>query len=766
MIARNFSFIVFLFFTISYFPLFSSLKLENWSVHTSMLNVNSVSMDSRGRFWLGSSGGLIIYDSKNSDTISINHLTGLLDANITKLCYLPDRSLMLIGSKRGFFDIVTEDLEFVHITSIYGHNFSNPTINDILVYGNKVFISGGWGLAEFDMERMIFTKTIEKLGDLHKNAEVNNIAISNDTLWACTAYGVACVPLTQNISIPNNWATYFYPEEKTYSSAKLVKLSNVVYINFGYHIYTLENNEFTIALETDNSSNNNQILDIASYNNDLIYCTPYQVFSLKKGYLFSNWSDRAHSLSVFPVLQNSPTDFIFSFNYTYLGASLIKADFSSVLFTPNSPCVDNFMDLAINSTGKLYAVTDNSYNYQTPGGVMSFDGSNWINYNNLHSDAPCDIRSKFDAISVGPDDRIYAGGWGNGLYIIDETKTDPKERFTVINETNSPMTPFSGTFTIAGETAFDKNNRAWTVNYGLNTGGTFLFTYDNNLTNFIAFTNPFSAQDRKYYNIAIDNYGTKWIYGTNGAEGIIYFNDKNTPEIASDDLWGILSTSNNATMLTNDVNCLAIDNFTSQIWLGTPSGISIIRNPYAINSNSKIIISNLSFLRGQTVLDIIVDVVGNKWIATTSGVFVINREGDDTLGSITMNNSPLTTNEVNALAMNSNNGLLYLGTKQGLYIVQTTILRPDDTYLLKTYPEPFNIDRDLELTIDGLVADSEIRILTPDGRLIRSLDTYGKRTIWDGRDSNGNKVPPGVYIVIGNSSLTKQSAAGKIAVVK
>jgi ligand-binding sensor domain-containing protein len=232
---------------------------------------------------------------------------------------------------------------------------------------------------------------------------------------------------------------------------------------------------------------------------------------------------------------------------------------------------------------------------------------------------------------------------------------------------------------------------------------TFLFTYDNNLSNFIAFTNPFSPQDRKYYNIAIDNYGTKWIYGTNGAEGIIYFNDKNTPEIVSDDLWGILSTSNNATMLTNDVNCLAIDNFTSQIWLGTPSGISIIRNPYATSSNSNIIISNLSFLRGQTVLDIIVDVVGNKWIATTSGVLSLTEKATIHWGSITMNNSPLTTNEVNALAMNPNNGLLYLGTKQGLYIVQTSILRPDDTYLLKTYPEPFNIDRDLELTIDGLV---------------------------------------------------------------
>jgi YVTN family beta-propeller protein len=46
----------------------------------------------------------------------------------------------------------------------------------------------------------------------------------------------------------------------------------------------------------------------------------------------------------------------------------------------------------------------------------------------------------------------------------------------------------------------------------------------------------------------------------------------------------------------------------------------------------------------------------------------------------------------------------------------------------------------------------EVRIFAQDGRLVRSMNvtgssTSGQRLIWDGRDSQGRLVPPGVYVV-------------------
>ena len=62
------------------------LKLSNWQVHTSMFDVRSSTVDSQGRVWLGTTGGVVIYDIINKDTVLLNHLNGLISSDIRKIC--------------------------------------------------------------------------------------------------------------------------------------------------------------------------------------------------------------------------------------------------------------------------------------------------------------------------------------------------------------------------------------------------------------------------------------------------------------------------------------------------------------------------------------------------------------------------------------------------------------------------------------------------------------------------------------------------------
>ena len=742
----------------------TQLKIDNWQIHTSMLNVQTTAMDSKNRVWIGTTGGLTIYDDKNNDTILINRLNGLLSQNITKISSDIQNKLLILGTNDGVIEIVNEELQFTHITSIRDHNFSNSTINDIVIYNNKAYIAGGWGIAEFDIINKIFTNTIETIGEFQKNTVVNNIILQKDTLWAATASGIAFIPLSKRINIAKEWTCYKYPNDETYIKAQIAKINNNIYVNFETKIYNFKNESFSTFLETDGQNYNN-ILKIDVYNNELIYSTAYQLFTVNQQEIFSNWTTNANNFSILRNnINEDKENFIISFNYNKLGTTLIRPNLTHKTITTNTPCVNYFMDLAINSDGKIFAVTDNSLNHKTSGGIMAYDGSKWTNYNNLHSDAPFGINEQFNSISISKDNKVYAGGWGLGLVIIDEKKQNPEQKYTIINENNSPMTPYAKNYRIAGQTAFDTYNNIWTVIYGEKTAGSILMSFDTNYSNYRVFNNLISSQNRMYYNIAIDNYNTKWLIGALNTVGIIYLNDKNTKD-TYDDIWGVINTSNYPNLLNNDANCIAIDNVNSRIWLGTSNGISIILNPYAITTNSNLIISSFSFLKGQTINDILFDAIGNKWIATNSGVFILNAI-DDTLGSITTKNSPLQTNEVNSLIMNPKNGLIYLGTKNGLYIAQTSIIIPNNNYDLKTYPNPFNIEKDINLTIDGLVSGTELRIITPDGKRIKTIFTDSQRAIWNGKDDKGNKVQPGVYIIIGSSVLTNSSAACKIAIIK
>jgi len=85
---------------------------------------------------------------------------------------------------------------------------------------------------------------------------------------------------------------------------------------------------------------------------------------------------------------------------------------------------------------------------------------------------------------------------------------------------------------------------------------------------------------------------------------------------------------------------------------------------------------------------------------------------------------------------------------------------------LLVYPNPFRVPSDIPLTIDGLARDSQIKILSIDGSLVRSLTTPGGRIgFWDGRNESGTVVASGIYLVIGYTD-DGSAVTGKVAVLR
>ena len=83
------------------------------------------------------------------------------------------------------------------------------------------------------------------------------------------------------------------------------------------------------------------------------------------------------------------------------------------------------------------------------------------------------------------------------------------------------------------------------------------------------------------------------------------------------------------------------------------------------------------------------------------------------------------------------------------------------------YPSPFVLKSGTnQLTIDGLVSNSNIKIITIYGKLVKEFSSPGGRVAyWDGTDINGKLVGSGVYIVVAydqNNNLV----TGKIAVLR
>ncbi len=63
------------------------------------------------------------------------------------------------------------------------------------------------------------------------------------------------------------------------------------------------------------------------------------------------------------------------------------------------------------------------------------------------------------------------------------------------------------------------------------------------------------------------------------------------------------------------------------------------------------------------------------------------------------------------------------------------------------YPNPFNSSCHIELQSPVTPEGSHIEILDATGRIVRRLDFAGTESTWDGKDSSGNELPSGVYLM-------------------
>ncbi|MFZ1517791.1 MAG: T9SS type A sorting domain-containing protein, partial [Ignavibacteriaceae bacterium] len=139
------------------------------------------------------------------------------------------------------------------------------------------------------------------------------------------------------------------------------------------------------------------------------------------------------------------------------------------------------------------------------------------------------------------------------------------------------------------------------------------------------------------------------------------------------------------------------------------------------------------------------------------------------LSTLDSKNSPLLSDIIESIAIDEKSGKVYIGTANGLTSFDTPSILPVESFNgLNIYPNPLVItDGSKLVTIDGLIRDSDIKIVTVAGKLVREFSSPGGRTaFWDGRDDSGDLVNSGVYIVIAFDQEGNSVETGKIAVLR
>jgi hypothetical protein len=219
------------------------------------------------------------------------------------------------------------------------------------------------------------------------------------------------------------------------------------------------------------------------------------------------------------------------------------------------------------------------------------------------------------------------------------------------------------------------------------------------------------------------------------------------------------------------------------VWLGTLNGLNAYFN------------GNIFDFRedyqpiGLRINDIFVDSENNKWFATDEGVSLLLSRGSPwdpeswihfvpKTSEVFRDNlyyTNLPSKEIRSIFVDEATGDVYCSTASGLAILRsnpfTTPLK--ELSHIKVGPNPLTIS-DIKtnyIYFRNLTENSEVKILTAGGRLVRTLnlansnDYFGSFARWDCRNQEGRLVSSGVYVFLVTDE-SGNSSSGKLLLIR
>jgi ligand-binding sensor domain-containing protein len=418
--------------------------------------------------------------------------------------------------------------------------------------------------------------------------------------------------------------------------------------------------------------------------------------------------------------------------------------------TPSGPSRNNVFALQATSSSlwAVYGDYSSTYNpYPLDSfGISKYNEKGWLN---IPYEKVLGAKS-ISRVMINPtnENEVFMGSFYSGLL-----KVENDIPTVLYNQTNSGLEEISfipgyyNDVRING-LAFDKSGNLW-MNNSLIKNGLKELKKDGQWQSYSLDGILAKSIDTSMGRLIIDNNGTKW-WGTN-TDGLIGFNESITK------FKKINFGTDNGNLPSTDVKALAVD-IRNQLWIGTSKGLRVLSNVNSfltddkLNSNAIIILENnlaQELMYEQSITDIVVDGANNKWIATAdSGVFLVTPDGQQTIYHFTTTNSPMPSNSINDMDINSTTGEVFMATSKGLVSFKGTATSAnEDLNNVYIYPNPVRPEFEGTVKITGLLDQANIKITDIEGNLVYETTSEGGTIEWDTTAFGKYKVASGVYMI-------------------
>ena len=710
-----------------------------WKTYLSYYGTTQVA-ETRHQVFAVANGSLYRYDKADQQVKFYSTEDGLGDTNIGHIGYNETTESLLItyagGNSEGNMDLLSAD-GIYHLPYLKNStNYQDKTIHGLYFQDRYAYVATAFGIVVVDMQA-------QEVKDTYRFETVYGVCCLNNQLYAATPQGLMAGALSDNLLDPQNWHVVdANPVDQV--------------VNFGGQLYLLQQG---VGIFRYTSAGRQSFL--ADKNLTDLTVTGTKMVALKSGSAVV-WKSASQKETL--SIQSTAIQGVASLEDTYwlaaaekglLGMQNNQLIVSDLVLVDQSPK----RNLAYSMTfaqGRLYVVGGGRWTdrYRNPGTLMIYDGSSWLNFDESKVSA-----RDYMQVAVDPTDptHYFVSTYGEGVLEFQEDQF--VKQYLTTGTTLQSAIPTSNNYIRVTGLVFDKEGNLWMNNssvsqpiHCLQADGTWK-AYDSSL-------GPTEMPDQM---ICTAN-GNIWMnipYNTH--TGLYVFNQE------SDTFLGSVASANGATINVNAYYCLAEDR-NGDIWVGTNRGVIISPAGSARNVLTQPIYfrrptrddNTAYFLDGERVNAIAVDGGNQKWIATeTSGVYLVNEDGSETLEHFSTDNSPLLSDKVNSIAIHSETGEVFFGTDKGICSYQGTATAGSADYNnVYAYPNPVRPTDPRRVTITGLMNDSNVKITDLAGNLLYQAKSLGGQLSW-----NCSGVKSGIYLVLAATEDGGEGVVTKIMIV-
>jgi ligand-binding sensor domain-containing protein len=743
--------------------------MGQWRTHLPYNNIIALTLKDN-KIYAAAPQSVFTFERDEQSVQRITKVNGLNGSVISSMNRIPQTDEIIIGYESGLLDVISGG-KIDPLFEIQRYNtLGSKKINDFLILNNFVYISTDFGIVRYNPEAREFEGPYN-IGSAGSPLSVNQTTTDGTHLYAGTEAGVYRADVNgANLLDFNSWEKIDgldgFIGSIAYWKGTVYALEKGELFNDDF-IYYYTNPGWAVFIEADQWEKSN----IRVFDDQLFYTTyfGYSAYDtdLNMTYNFTQTSV-SYPFEPFDVLHDERDNVWIADSRS----GLIR-NFDGFRHQRLSPESVSFGEAFSSAFGN--------------GDFASVAGGKTTNWNNIFATKGVNILtddrwafvpastldSAFDILAItaipGKKGEWMAGSWGRGLYHF----TSEGVQIAQYDYTNSPLeeNPGISGWTGIGDLEYDSEGRLWVTNPNSD-NPLHMLTPSGNWTSYTmpgALSSSLAVGD-----LMIDSRGYKWLQRYR--DGLVVYNDNNTPGNTNDDAFREISTGAGLGNLTSENVLSFAEDDRGTVWVGTDNGVATFFNARNIFEGGNfdaqhILIESDGFveklLTGESVTAIAVDGGNRKWFGTSrNGVFLLSDDATEEIYHFTEDNSPLLSNNIQDITINPNTGEVFFSTSVGLISFKSDASASRNSYdNVYVYPNPVRPEFEGVITIQNLIDQSDVYITDVAGNIVYRTVSEGGTAVWDGKNFEGADVASGVYLVMLNTPTGEQKAVTKILIV-